>query len=128
MKNESEYYGIGEVLRRLRINRKLTQKQLANKLEISMNTIKQYENNTRESRYEYLLKLCDYFNVQPEYFRKENHYYLEYVHENALTYPYNQHGTIYREKNLNILKYREILRKFSENNNESTHMLLVLNM
>ena len=61
VKKDENDYGIGKVLKQLRTNRKLTQIQLAEKMGVSLNTIKQYENNMREPRYDYLHRDCSKF-------------------------------------------------------------------
>ncbi len=51
------------ILKSLRLNRKLTQKQLASALGISKSTVSMYENGNRDPSFEMLKKLADYFDV-----------------------------------------------------------------
>lgn len=53
----------GTNLRRLRLNRKLTQDQLALLLKVSKSRISMYENGNREPSFEMLETIADFFNV-----------------------------------------------------------------
>ncbi len=64
---ELNRYKIGEVLKKLRKERGLTQDQLANEVGLSKTAIFQYENNKREPNFEAMSKLGSYFNVSPQY-------------------------------------------------------------
>jgi transcriptional regulator with XRE-family HTH domain len=57
----------GPRLRELREEANLTVEQLAEKLGVVKQTISKYENNQREPKYEYLLKLAEIFNVSVDY-------------------------------------------------------------
>lgn len=65
---------IGKRLRELRKEKKLTQLELANKLELSKTAILQYENNKREPNFDSLMKICDFFKVSAQYLRDESEY------------------------------------------------------
>ena len=123
VKKDDNDYGIGKVLKQLRTNRKLTQVQLAEKMGIAVNTIKQYENNEREPRYDYLLKLCDFFNVQPEFFKAKLHFHLDDIKKYNDTHIITQSKRIRYEKNYSILRYKNILEDVVKNNINSTHVL-----
>lgn len=126
VKKDENDYGIGKVLKQLRTNRKLTQIQLAEKMGVSLNTIKQYENNMREPRYDYLLKLCDFFNVEPEFFKSKLHFKIEDIKKYNDTLRITQSKKIHYERSFSQLKYREMLDKVVENNINSTHVLKLI--
>lgn len=126
MKEEKVYYGIGEVLKQLRINRNLTQINLAEKLNVSINAIKQYETNKREPRYDYLLKICDFFNVSPDFLKTYNHYYLEDIKQYNDCRIIPQSKSINREINTSILLYKKFLDSILKKNNNSAHVLFLI--
>ena len=53
----------GDVLKQLRRESKLTQRELAKILGISESTVGMYERNQREPAFEMLETIADYFNV-----------------------------------------------------------------
>ena len=55
------------IMRKLRKERKLTQKELAEKLGIGESTYCGYENFSREPSYELLIKIADFFGVSLDY-------------------------------------------------------------
>ena len=57
----------GERLKKLRLERNLTQEALAEKLQIVKSTIAKYEKNTREPEFEILIKIADFFNTSTDY-------------------------------------------------------------
>lgn len=57
----------GSVLKRLRMQNGLTQKQLADVLGISESTVGMYERGHREPAFELLEAIADYFNVDMDY-------------------------------------------------------------
>ena len=57
----------GSVLKRLRMQNDLTQKQLADVLGISESTVGMYERGHREPAFELLETIADYFNVDMDY-------------------------------------------------------------
>ncbi len=57
----------GKVLKRLRTQNNLTQKQLADVLGISESTVGMYERGHREPAFEMLEAIADYFNVDMDY-------------------------------------------------------------
>lgn len=57
----------GDVLKQLRMESHLTQKELGNILGISESTVGMYERNKREPDFETLEAIADYFNVDMDY-------------------------------------------------------------
>lgn len=57
----------GERLKSLRINKNLTQKQMANEFHITERAYQRYEGDTSTPHYETLISLADYFNVSIDY-------------------------------------------------------------
>lgn len=57
----------GDVLKQLRIESKLTQKEFARIMGVSESTIGMYERNQREPAFEVLEAIADYFNVDMDY-------------------------------------------------------------
>jgi transcriptional regulator with XRE-family HTH domain len=57
----------GERLKRLRVNEKMTQKQLAEKLKISESAVGMYERSEREPSFEIVLALSEIFDVTTDY-------------------------------------------------------------
>lgn len=58
---------LGNRLKKLRLQKKLTQEELAEKLGITRGTYAHYEINKRQPDYETLQKLADFFNVSVDY-------------------------------------------------------------
>lgn len=59
---------IGEKLKKIRKEKGITQKQLADALSVSVMTVQRYETNTREPKSEMIDKLCSVLGTMPEYF------------------------------------------------------------
>lgn len=57
----------GDVLKQLRLEAKLTQKELSRILGVSESTVGMYERNQREPAFEMLESIADYFNVDMDY-------------------------------------------------------------
>ena len=57
----------GERLRQLRLNKELTQEELANKFGLHKTRISQYELNKRQADDELKKKFAEYFNVSVDY-------------------------------------------------------------
>lgn len=57
----------GEIIRELRKDKNLTQKELANILDVTNGTISNYEKEEHEPSIEALKKLADYFEVSIDY-------------------------------------------------------------
>ena len=58
---------MGEKLRSLRIENKLTQKQVADRIGLAISAISSYEAGTRYPSYESLIKLSRMFHVSTDY-------------------------------------------------------------
>lgn len=58
---------LGERLRELRKNRKLTLRELSEKINLRANTLSQFENGKRKPSIESLNTLADFFNVSVDY-------------------------------------------------------------
>ncbi len=54
-------------IRELRKEKKLTQKQLANVLEVDFRTVSFWENETYEPSIKQIIKLCAFFEVSADY-------------------------------------------------------------
>ena len=63
---------LGDIIKKERINKKITQNELAKIIGVSPSTIGMYEQNRREPDSESLLKLADYFNVSTDYLLNRN--------------------------------------------------------
>ena len=59
---------LNEKLKNLRIENKMTQRELANKLGISIPTLQKYEYGTLKIKNEIILALCDIFKISPDDF------------------------------------------------------------
>lgn len=59
---------LGEKLKQLRNERKITQIELAKILNVSQSTIKMIESNLRNPSHDLLLKIAEYFDVPAGYF------------------------------------------------------------
>ena len=60
-------YIIGNNIKKLRLNNKLTQEQLASELQISRTNITHYEQGKRKPKLEMIIKISEYFNVSIDY-------------------------------------------------------------
>ncbi len=56
-----------ERLKQLRIEKGLTQQQIAQELNIATRTYSHYENGDREAPYSILIAICKYFDVTSDY-------------------------------------------------------------
>ncbi|WDV44546.1 helix-turn-helix transcriptional regulator [Clostridiaceae bacterium M8S5] len=65
---------IGKRLKEKRLERKLTQKQLSDALNISTSSIGMYETNKREPRHCVLIKIADYLGVSIDYLTGQDYY------------------------------------------------------
>lgn len=54
---------LGEKLKQLRLNKNISQKDIAEYFKIARSTWSQYETNQREPNIAMLLKISDYFNI-----------------------------------------------------------------
>ena len=58
---------MGNKLRSLRIEKKLTQKQIAERIGLAISAVSSYESGTRYPSYEVLVKLAHIFQVSTDY-------------------------------------------------------------
>nr|WP_194949949.1 helix-turn-helix transcriptional regulator [Anoxybacillus flavithermus] len=61
------FYVLGDRLKRLRLEKKLTQEELGKKINVTKVSISGYENGNRTPDTETLQKLADFFNVTTDY-------------------------------------------------------------
>lgn len=54
-------------IKALRIEKKLTLKQLSTDLSLPLNTYANYEHGTREPPLDFIIALCDYYKVTADY-------------------------------------------------------------
>ena len=75
----------GNILKLLRNNKGLSQRQLAKKLNVAPSTLAMYELNKREPDYETLGKIADFFDVNTDYLlgRSANPYPIEKLPKKA---------------------------------------------
>lgn len=139
---------LGKKLKRLRIEKGLSQVQLAQKIGKKPSSVGMYEREQREPSHSALLKLAEFFEVSIDYLLGKTPFgsdveafhsiviaSLKYVHENLSTMPnwFNYHipDIIYdkfhdeTEKNEKYLDYCELLeRKFEKDFNNMTPLQL----
>lgn len=58
---------IGDRIKQLRTEAKMTQPELAAKLEVTRSAVATYENNTRQPSFQSLIRLARIFNVSTDY-------------------------------------------------------------
>lgn len=58
---------MGDKLRSLRMEKKLTQKQVADRIGLAISAVSSYESNNRYPSYEVLIKLARIFHVSTDY-------------------------------------------------------------
>ncbi len=58
----------GEILKELRIEKGLTQKELAKKLSVTVPTLSHWECGYQEPSFKDLISLCKFFEVSADYF------------------------------------------------------------
>ena len=63
----NEYIKIGGRLKKLRISKGITQREMANKLDLSYSTYSNYENNYREPKFETIEKVAEILGVTVDY-------------------------------------------------------------
>lgn len=79
----------GKVLKRLRTQNNLTQKQLADVLGISESTVGMYERGHREPAFEMLEAIADYFNVDMDYLTGRTDVERKYTFSPSVSLPDN---------------------------------------
>lgn len=65
--NTNEKFSFGDILKRLREERNLSQQDLADALGTTPQSIGRYEQNKREPNFDLLLKICDFFDVSTDF-------------------------------------------------------------
>lgn len=104
----------GDILKKLRLNHNLTQKELAEKIGVAHNTIAMIETGKRQGDRDTINKLADYFNVSIDYLEGRHNMntgsislidnYLDMLIDNGLINdPYNIDDTIL-DIILNVIK------------------------
>lgn len=75
MSENSYKFEIGQRIKSTRIHHKLTQAQLAEALNISVNFLSEVENGKKGLSQETICKICNYFDISADYilFGKEEH-------------------------------------------------------
>ncbi|WP_433958886.1 helix-turn-helix domain-containing protein [Cytobacillus horneckiae] len=68
---------LGDRLKILRSERKLTQEELASKIGVTRGTYAHYEINKRQPDYDTLIKLADFFEVSTDYLLKGEDFYSQ---------------------------------------------------
>ena len=98
-------------LKDLRLSKKLSQQQLAMRLDLSQQTIYKYENEVTEPDIATLIKLADYFNTSVDYLigNTDNPQRPGSYSETKLTESELQHLRIYRNMPNNV---QELLDSF----------------
>jgi transcriptional regulator with XRE-family HTH domain len=91
--------GIGLKIKILREERGLSQKQLADKLNISRPAVTKYERDEREPNYDILLKLADYFGVSTDFLLGKTN------EKDKNTHSYNKNIKRLENINLNDFSY-----------------------
>lgn len=56
-----------QILSSLRRSRGLSQRQVAEDLQVSQALLSHYENGLREPKFEFIIKTCDYYGVTADY-------------------------------------------------------------
>lgn len=106
-----------EKLKRLRIQRNLTQKQLAEDLNVTQQQIERYENNKRKFKQDFLFQLADYFNVSINDFfppiKKEDSYVLleKTLREKGYI---NKDGIIEKDKFEKLVKLADMINDMTK--------------
>lgn len=67
MKEVIQLVNMGEKLKTLRLEKKLTQKQVADRIGLAVSAVSSYESGSRYPSYEALVKLAHIFHVSTDY-------------------------------------------------------------
>jgi len=76
MEEENRMEKLGEILAELRLDKKMTQKELAQVLHVSIGTISNYEKGAHFPDIEKLINLADFFGVTTDYLLGRSKYNL----------------------------------------------------
>lgn len=60
---------LGDVIKALRDEKKIQQRDLASFLEVKPSTVSNWENNSRQPDFEHLKKIADFFDVSIDFLR-----------------------------------------------------------
>lgn len=71
-------------LKELRVNYKLTTRELANKLNLAQSTISLYESGKRQPDYDTLKKIALFFNVTTDFLLENNDKAFDFPKENSI--------------------------------------------
>jgi len=76
---------IGEKLKKIRVNMKLTQVEISKTLDITQRTYSQYENDNTQPTFDTLKKICVNFNINPTwlFFEQGNMYNNQIIVDNS---------------------------------------------
>lgn len=95
---------VGERIKKLRKQNKMTQQELANYLEVSKVTVQKYENGSiKNLKIEHIRRLCKLFKVAPILFIYDNMEYAHGAHMHSFI------DNIYGRNFANLLAYYEKL-------------------
>ena len=65
----------GKIISELRKERNLSQKQLAEKLNTTQNTVSKYETEVLDLNTVIIIKICDFFDISADYLLGRTNYY-----------------------------------------------------
>ena len=106
----------------LRNEKKITQSQLAEELNISPSAIGMYEQGRRKPSYELLEEICDYFNVDMDYLMGRSD--IKNRYQAGLKYDWEEDKPQKKENNIFSQLTDEELAKLEKFNNMSTVMFM----
>lgn len=82
---DSTIYGLGDRLKQLRDKHNLSQQDVANRLQVTRNTVSRYENDTLTPSIDNLIQFAMMYNISVDYLLgigKESYLYLQEFSEN----------------------------------------------
>lgn len=106
---------IGENIKRIRKEKELTQKELAEKCNLATITIRQYESGKREPKYETLSKIANALNVSILDLTLSKSYEPKYITLNDIQIKIKEEATDSRETFKRLIDYIEQLNKMGQN-------------
>lgn len=99
--------GFKERLKELRKQRELSQQNIADMLDVTKQTISQYERGVREPDYDNLLALCDIFNVSTDYILGKDDRTPRYLTSDQIRLLDSKHSLLSDEHHL-LTSYRKL--------------------
>jgi transcriptional regulator len=75
----------GERLREIRLQKNMTQEQIAKKLNLAVSTIGMYERGAREPSFETLENIADFFNIDMDWLLGKSNIQNKYQYEKNIT-------------------------------------------